>query len=180
MVNGLKKWITNGIFCDFFTVAVRTSGKGMNGISLMLLEKGMPGLVTKKQKCQGMWSSGTTFIIMEDVKVPVENLIGEENQGFNYIMNNFNHERLSMCSQANRMARVCLEESMKFAHKRKTFGKRLVDHPVIRNKLAHMARQVEATHAWLEQCIYNFDRMNAKQKKKQLSGSIALLKAQCT
>lgn len=97
-----------------------------------------------------MWASGTTFIVFEDVKVPVENLIGKEGKGFNYIMVNFNHERLSLCAQATRMARVCLEESMKFAHKRKTFGKRLIDHPVIRNKLAHMARQVESTHAWLE------------------------------
>jgi alkylation response protein AidB-like acyl-CoA dehydrogenase len=55
-------------------------------------------------------------------------------------MHNFNHERLNISIQAARMGRVCLEESMKFAHKRKTFGKKLIDHPVIRNKLAHMAR----------------------------------------
>lgn len=140
IVNGLKKWITNGIFCDYFTTAVRTGGPGMDGLSLLLIEKTFPGVSTRKMKCQGMWASGTTFIVFEDVKVPVENLIGKEGKGFNYIMVNFNHERLSLCAQATRMARVCLEESMKFAHKRKTFGKRLIDHPVIRNKLAHMAR----------------------------------------
>lgn len=96
IVNGLKKWITNGIFCDYFTTAVRTGGKGMGGLSLLLIEKSMPGVITRKMKCQGMWSSGTTFIVFEDVKVPVENLIGQENKGFSYIMKNFNHERLQL------------------------------------------------------------------------------------
>ena len=71
----------------------------------------------------------------------------------------YNINAIPLYSQANRLGRVCLEESMKFAHKRKTFGKKLIDHPVIRNKLANMARQVEASHAWLEQIMYNFDRM---------------------
>ena len=69
---------------------------------------------------------------------------------------------------------------MKFAHKRKTFGKRLIDHPVIRNKLANMARQVEASHAWLEQIIYNFDRMSQEQQNSVLSGAIGLSKAHST
>ena len=81
VVNGEKKWITNGVFADYFTVAVRTGGPGMGGLSLLLLERGMPGLQTKQMQCMGVWSSGTTYITMEDVKVPVENLIGEENGG---------------------------------------------------------------------------------------------------
>jgi alkylation response protein AidB-like acyl-CoA dehydrogenase len=63
----MKKWITNGIFCDYFTTAVRTGGKGMTGISLVLISKEMKGVQTRKMKCQGMWSSGTTFISFEDV-----------------------------------------------------------------------------------------------------------------
>lgn len=77
--------------------------------------------------------------------MPVENLIGKENEGFKYIMINFNTERLGICTEGISLARICLEESFKFAHKRKTFGKRLIDHPVIRNKLGHMAREVETT-----------------------------------
>jgi len=57
----------------------------------------MPGISTKKMKCQGVWSSGTSFILFENVKVPVENLIGKEGEGFKYIMINFNHERLLLC-----------------------------------------------------------------------------------
>lgn len=112
----------------------------MGGISMLLIEKEFPGVQLKKMKCQGMWASGTTFIIFDNVKVPVENLIGKEGDGFNIIMINFNHERLLMSNQAISLARLCVEESMKFAHKRKTFGKRLIDHPVIRNKLGHMIR----------------------------------------
>ena len=84
IVNGEKKWITNGIWCDYFTTAVRTGTKesGMNGVSVLLIERSSGGVSTRKMDCQGVWSSGTTYITFEDVKVPVENLIGKENQGF--------------------------------------------------------------------------------------------------
>jgi alkylation response protein AidB-like acyl-CoA dehydrogenase len=82
IVNGEKKWITNGIWCDYFTTAVRTGGPGMNGVSVLLIERENGGVSTKKMDCQGVWSSGTTYITFEDTKVPVENLIGKENQGF--------------------------------------------------------------------------------------------------
>ena len=106
----------------------------MGGVSLLLIERGMEGIETKQMKCMGVWPSGTTYITFDDVKVPVSNLIGKENKGFKYIMYNFNHERWQIVAQATRFARVCIEESWKYAHKRKTFGKRLVDHPVIRWK----------------------------------------------
>ena len=82
IVNGEKKWITNGIWSDYFTTAVRTGGPGMNGVSVLLIERDMGGVSTRRMDCQGVWSSGTTYITFEDVKVPVENLIGKENQGF--------------------------------------------------------------------------------------------------
>jgi alkylation response protein AidB-like acyl-CoA dehydrogenase len=65
----------------------------MNGISLILVERSMPGVTTRQMPCSGVWASGTTYITFEDVKVPVENLIGKENKGFKAIMFNFNHER---------------------------------------------------------------------------------------
>merc|ERR1719231_592102 len=102
----------------------------------------MPGVTTRKMKCSGVWSEGTTYITFEDVKVPVSNLIGKEGKGFKMIMENFNHERFAICCMTNRFSRVCLEEALKFANKRKTFGKTLVQHPVIRWKLAEMALQL--------------------------------------
>ncbi|PRP89639.1 hypothetical protein PROFUN_00903 [Planoprotostelium fungivorum] len=180
IVNGEKKWITNGVFADFFTVAVRTGGKGMGGISMMLLEKDMPGITCRQMKCSGVWPSGTTYITFEDVKVPVENLIGKENEGFKYVMYNFNHERWGIVCQASRFARVCYEESFLYAHKRRAFGQRLIDQPVVRNKLAHMARLVEATHNWLEQVTYQMDTLSHSEAISTLGGTTALLKAQCT
>lgn len=81
IVNGEKKWITNGVYSDYFTTAVRTGGPGMNGVSALLIER-TEGVSTRKMDCQGVWSSGTTYITFEDVKVPVENLLSKENQGF--------------------------------------------------------------------------------------------------
>ncbi|KAF2666955.1 acyl-CoA dehydrogenase NM domain-like protein [Microthyrium microscopicum] len=179
IVNGEKKWITNGIWCDYFTTAVRTGGKGMGGVSMLLIERG-PGVTTRRMDCQGVWSSGTTYITFEDVKVPVENLLGKENKGFNIIMTNFNHERIGIIIQCLRFSRVCYEEAMKFAHKRKTFGKKLIEHPVIRLKFAHMARQIEASWAWLEQMMYQCQVMGETEAMLKLGGAIAGLKAQST
>lgn len=180
LLNGEKKWITNGIFADFFTVACRTGGPGMKGISLLLVEKDMPGVTTRKMKCSGVWSSGTTYITFDDVKVPKGNLLGKENKGFQYIMMNFNHERFGICAMTNRFSRVCLEESLKFASKRKTFGKTLVQHPVIRWKIAEMARMIEATHSWIEHITYQMDTMGHMEAAIKLGGHTALMKVQCT
>ena len=92
VVNGEKKWITNGMFADYFTVAVRTGGEGNKGLSFLLLEKSMPGISCKQMDCSGVWASGTAFITFDNVRVPMENLIGTENEGFRYVMYNFNHE----------------------------------------------------------------------------------------
>ncbi|KAL2171750.1 hypothetical protein VTG60DRAFT_1748 [Thermothelomyces hinnuleus] len=180
IVNGEKKWITNGIWADYFTTAVRTGGPGMNGVSLLLIERDFGGVSTRRMDCQGVWSSGTTYITFEDVKVPVENLIGKENQGFRVIMTNFNHERIGIIIQCLRFSRVCFEESVKYANKRKTFGKKLIDHPVIRLKLAHMARQIEASYNWLENIIYQCQKMGETEAMLRLGGPIAGLKAQAT
>jgi len=177
IVNGEKKFITSGMKADFFTVAVRTGGEGMNGISLFLLEKGMKGITCRKLETQGWASSNTAFITFDDVKVPVENLIGQENQGFLAIMLNFNHERFAGIAMGVRGARMCIEEAVKYARVRKTFNKRLIDHQVIRHKIAEMARRVESTQAWLEQAAY---QMNNNVDPRIIGGTMALLKVQTT
>ncbi|KAI6824610.1 acyl-CoA dehydrogenase NM domain-like protein [Hortaea werneckii] len=180
IVNGEKKWITNGVWCDYFTTAVRTGGEGMNGVSVLLIERSMGGVSTRRMDCQGVWSSGTTYVTFEDVKVPVENLIGKENQGFKVIMTNFNHERIGIIIQCLRFSRVCYEESMKYAHKRRTFGQKLINHAVIRMKLAHMARQIEASYSWMESLIFQCQKMSDYEAMLKLGGAIAGLKAQAT
>lgn len=180
IVNGEKKWITNGVFADYFTVAVRTGGAGHKGISLLLIERSMPGVTTKQMNCMGVWASGTAYITFEDVKVPVENLLGQEGDGFRLIMFNFIGERFGCIVQAQRFARVCLEESFKYAHKRKAFGQRLIDNAVIRQKIAHMAKKVEATQAFLEFTTYQLNTMNVEEIIRNVAGPVALLKAQTT
>eukprot|EP01125_Pyxidicula_operculata_P008875 TRINITY_DN293_c0_g3_i2.p1 TRINITY_DN293_c0_g3~~TRINITY_DN293_c0_g3_i2.p1 ORF type:complete len:372 (-),score=85.07 TRINITY_DN293_c0_g3_i2:199-1314(-) len=179
IVNGEKKWITNGIYADYFTTAVRTGGSGMGGVSVLLIERG-PGVTTRQMSCSGLWSSGTTYVTYENVLVPVENLIGEENQGFKIIMHNFNHERMGVIIEANRLARTCYEESFKYALKRKTFGKTLMEHAVIREKLAHMIRQVESTQSIIESVIYQMNKMSHDEASLKLGGITAILKSQAT
>jgi alkylation response protein AidB-like acyl-CoA dehydrogenase len=130
IVNGVKKFISAGTHADYFTTAVRTGGEGMNGVSLLLIDKTMAGVTARKMEMQGWWCSGTALVAFDEVKVPVSHLIGKENDGFRPIMVNFNHERFVIGANANRYARVCLEESIKFARTRVTFGKPLIQHPV--------------------------------------------------
>lgn len=91
-------------------------------------------------------------------------------------MYNFNPERLGSASGATIFSRVLVAESMAYAFKRKTFGKRLIEHPVIRLKLAHMARQVESLHAWLENITYQTTQMSHTEAMIKLGGPIALIK----
>jgi alkylation response protein AidB-like acyl-CoA dehydrogenase len=178
IVNGEKKWITNGFYADYFVTAVRT-GQGNTGISVLLIERG-PGVKTLKMDCMGMSATGTAFVTFEDVRVPVSNLLGKENQGFQIIMHNFNHERLQVIVSANRLSRVCYEESFLYASKRKTFGKRLIEQPIIRDKLAHMIRLIESTHAYTEQLVYQMAKMKPEESARKLGGVFSLLKVQST
>jgi acyl-CoA dehydrogenase len=86
IVNGTKKWITNGIWSEYASMAVRTGGPGGSGLSMLVVPlKGYPGVSMRRLKVGGQISAGTTFIELDDVKVPVENLIGVEGMGMKYI-----------------------------------------------------------------------------------------------
>ena len=152
IVNGLKKWITCGMFADYFSTAVRTGGEGsgMMGVSLLLIEKSRKGVATRAMNCMGAKGSGTAYVEFDNVKVPKTNLIGD----VTVLLRNFVTERLGIALQANRFARVCLTESVSYAKRRKTFGKLMVQHPVVRYKLATMMRHVEVTQSYIESLIY--------------------------
>jgi len=147
---------------------------------MLLLERGMAGIETRQMDCQGVWASGTAYVTFTDVKVPVSNIIGVEGAGFKQIMYNFNHERWGFVVQANRFARVCLEDAVQYASRRRTFGKTLMEHPVIRWKVAEMARQIEATHCALELLTYQMTRMSKEEQNADLGADCALLKVQAT
>jgi acyl-CoA dehydrogenase len=174
IVNGSKMFITSGMRADWLTCAVRTGGEGAGGISLLLIDMNAKGVARTRLEKRGWRCSDTAAIYFEDVEVPVENLIGPENGGFMGIMRNFNSERLGMAMGCCAFARVCLKEAAEWARERKSFGKPLVGHQSIRIKLADMARQIEATQAWVDLCAWQVAN-GADQP-----ASFAMLKVQAT
>ncbi len=145
-VSGSKTYITSGIRADYYTVAVRTGGEGYGGVSMLLLEKGMPGFTTGQPlKKMGWWCSDTAELFFDNVVVPKSNLIGMENAGFLMIMNNFESERLGLACYANTLSELAFNEALNYAKNRVTFGKPLSKHQVIRHKLSDMATRLEAS-----------------------------------
>ncbi|KAJ6784676.1 hypothetical protein PWT90_00419 [Aphanocladium album] len=175
IVNGTKKWITNGCFSDYFVTGVRTGNK----LSVLLIARG-EGVETKPIKTSYSPAAGTAYVTFDNVKVPVENLLGQENKGLAVILSNFNHERWFMCTATVRAMRTIVEESLKWANQRLVFGQRLIDQAVIRNRLAKMIALVESHQSWLETITYQMCHMPYKQQAQHLAGPIGLLKMSCT
>ena len=178
IINGSKKWITNGIWSDYAAMAVRTGGPGASGLSMMVVPlKGHPGVDMRRLKVSGQISGGTTFIELDDVEVPVENLIGEEGMGMRYIMTNFNHERLTICISATRQARVALSSAFAYCLKREAFGKPLMDNAVVRHRLAKAGALLESHWSWVEQFVYQMCNMKKEDADIELGGLTAAAKA---
>ncbi|OSS51643.1 hypothetical protein B5807_03857 [Epicoccum nigrum] len=177
IVNGNKKWITNGMFSDYFMTLVRTGGPGAAGLSMLLIPRSA-GLRTRKLDVVAGPLSATTYVTFEDVKVPAEYLIGAEGQGFKQTMVNFNHERLWIAFQAIRGCRVALEDAFSWALKREAFDKTLIEQPVVRNKFGNCGRMVESLQAWTEQIIYELENLSDADGARLLGGTTALLKVE--
>mmetsp|Transcript_83109 Transcript_83109/g.152391 ORF Transcript_83109/g.152391 Transcript_83109/m.152391 type:complete len:515 (-) Transcript_83109:89-1633(-) len=179
IVNGVKKWITEGCYADYFVTAVRTGATGAGGISMLLIERG-EGIETKLIKTTYSTCPGTALVIFSNVKVPVSNLMGKEGQGFKQVMYNFNHERWLIACQLLGQARAAVADTFMWARQRKIFGKSLMDQPVIRNKLANATASLEATFALLETVTYDMCKTKGGAVGQRLAGPIALLKYQST
>ena len=146
VVNGSKTFITSGCRADQITCAVRTGGPGAQGISLLVIESNTPGYsVSEKLKKTGWWASDTAQIFFNNCRVPFQNLIGEENQGFYGIMENFQAERLQLAVMANMTSQIAVEEAINYARRREAFGKPISGFQVIRHKIVDMATQVEVS-----------------------------------
>jgi len=158
--------------------AVRTGGPGAGGISMLLINRHLPGIKCRTIEIGAGKLSATTYITFEDVRVPVHYLIGQENSGFRLIMSNFNHERLWIVFQALRGARTCLEDAMKWAQKREVFGTVLIEQPVVRHKFGLCAKRVEGLQAWTEQVVYELDCLSEEEGNRLLGGVTALLKVE--
>lgn len=170
--------ITNGIWSDYATMAVRTGGPGPTGLSVMIVPlKNHPGVTMRRLKVSGQKAGGTTYIELDDVEVPVSNLIGKEGEGMRIIMTNFNHERLIISVGVTRQARVALSAAFSYCLKREAFGKTLMDQPVVRHRLAKAGAELETMWAWVEQILYQLCHLSKEEGDRQLGGLTALAKA---
>jgi acyl-CoA dehydrogenase len=156
VVNGAKTFITSGVRADFVTTAVRTGGDGYAGISLLVIDKDTPGFsVARPLRKMGWHCSDTAELTFEDVRVPVENLVGEEDGGFVLVMQQFVNERLSLAAQGVATAQRALALAADYSKQRVTFGQPLSSRQVIRHKLVDMHRRTAAARAYVAEA---FDR----------------------
>jgi alkylation response protein AidB-like acyl-CoA dehydrogenase len=177
IVNGTKKWITNAIFADYATTAVRTGGPGRKGVSALVIPLKAKGVTCRKLENSGVHASGSTYIEFDDVEVPISNLLGRENEGFDIIMSNFNHERLWLACTSLRMARVCAEDAYIHAITRETFGRKLITNQIIRAKFSSMGRRLDSAHALMEQLVNLIDSSKGeKSNDPWVGGLLANLK----
>ncbi|HJW32491.1 MAG TPA: acyl-CoA dehydrogenase family protein [Holophagaceae bacterium] len=146
VINGAKNFITHGTVGDLAVVMARTRpGHGTDGISAFVLEKGMNGFKAGKQENKlGLRASDTSELIMEDVKVTDEHMLGGEGVGFKQAMATLDGGRISIGALGLGMAQGAFEESVKYAKQRKTFGRPIAEHQAIGFKLVDMQVQVEA------------------------------------
>jgi acyl-CoA dehydrogenase len=157
IVNGSKTLISGGLRADYVLTAVRTGGDGMRGISLLLIDADDTGVSRSPVPGFSWYNASLASIEFQDVAVPAGRLIGQENAGFAALTRQFNTERVSGIAAALALCRVCLSQAFEFARERETFGKRLIDHQVIRHKLVDMLREVRGTYAYLDSCIWQFE-----------------------
>ena len=173
VINGSKIYITGGMTSKYITTVART-GEGKNGLSIFLVESDAQGLSRTPLEKMGLWASDTATLFFEDVRIPAENMIGSEGDGFRGMMINLNGERLNIAISVNALSRVLLVDAVNYAQQRKTFGQRLADHQVIRHKFAEMARKINATQAYIEQNAWRV------QQGEQPAADAALCKVQAT
>jgi acyl-CoA dehydrogenase len=149
VVNGSKTFITNGVRAHFVVTAVKTTEEGGHqGLSFLVVEKGMKGFSVSRQLDKLGWhASDTAELAFQDVFVPDEDLLGEENRGFYLIMANFQWERLAMALGAVGSMDAVLERTLRFAGERHAFGRPIGRHQAIRHKLAEMAVKLEASRS---------------------------------
>ncbi|WP_372349751.1 acyl-CoA dehydrogenase family protein [Streptomyces sp. KL116D] len=155
VINGSKTFISNGLLSDLVLVACKTDpSAGHKGISLIVVEEGMPGF-TKGRKLDkiGQHSADTSELHFEDVRVPVENLVGEENRGFYHLMRNLPKERLGIAVHAVAGSRRAFNLTLEYAREREAFGQPIGNFQVNRHALAEMQTKIEVMQTYLDQCI---------------------------
>lgn len=157
IVNGEKTFITNGIHANYVIVVCKTDPQAIpayKGISLLIVESGTPGFKRgKKLDKIGMHSADTGELIFEDARVPVANLLGEENRGFYYLMEKLQQERLVVALETQIEAECSLDLTINYVKERKAFGSRIADFQNTQFKLAEMATEIELGRTYVNSLI---------------------------
>lgn len=173
VMNGSKVFITNGGEADTYIVFASTKpSAGSRGISAFIVEKDTPGLIIgKNEKKMGLHGSKTVQLTFENMRVPAENLLGEENKGFSIAMANLNVGRIGIAAQALGIAEAAYEYAVAYAKEREQFGKPIAQQQGVGFKLADMATQVEAAKL----LVYNAADLYSKGKECNKQASMAKL-----
>ncbi|EGA88311.1 Acyl-CoA dehydrogenase [Planococcus donghaensis MPA1U2] len=178
VINGSKVFITNGGAADTYIVFASTKpSAGSRGISAFIVEKDTPGLIIgKNEKKMGLHGSKTVQLTFDNMRVPAENLLGEENKGFSIAMANLNVGRIGIAAQALGIAEAAYEYAVAYAKEREQFGKPIAHQQGVGFKLADMATQVEASKL----LVYNAADLYSKGKDCNKEASMAKLFASKT
>ena len=172
IINGTKNWVTNGINSDIVLVfAITKKGIGHKGISCFIVEKGFKGFESGKAEDKlGIRASDTCELYFDNVKVPIENRIGEEGEGFKIALSTLDGGRIGIASQALGIAKASLDASVKYSNEREQFGKPISNNQSIQFKIAEMAMELEASRlltwkaAWAKDNHKNFSVLASMAK----------------
>ena len=144
ILNGSKTFITNGIYSDYLIVAAKTAPElGNKGISIFVVDRDAKGVSATKLDKLGWRASDTGEIAFDNVEIPAENLMGEENKGFPYIMQHFALERLIMGINAHARSEFALEYTIQYMKDRFAFGKSISKFQALRHRVAQLASEIE-------------------------------------
>jgi acyl-CoA dehydrogenase len=160
IINGAKTFITNGMFADIIVVACKVdSAAGGKGITLVVVEGDTPGFSRgRKLEKMGYHMQDTAELAFEDCRIPVGNLLGEEGQGFKYMMEKLARERLEVSVKCQAMAEECFKEGLNYAKVREAFGRPIGNFQHNAFKLAEMATEIELGRTFLNTCVEEFIR----------------------
>ena len=162
ILNGQKRWITNGGVANWYTVlATFDKSKRHKGIAVFIVDADLPGVkVGRKEDKMGQRASNTCDVIFEDVELPLDSLVGAEDNGFKVAMKTFDRSRPWIAAGAAGVIRRCLEESRAYALERKTFGVPIASHQAIQFMIAEMAIAYEATTLLCHKAAWSVDQGN--------------------
>jgi alkylation response protein AidB-like acyl-CoA dehydrogenase len=154
IVNGSKTFITNAHYGDYMVTAVKME----KGISLLVIENEMEGVTTSKLDKMGLRCSDTAEIAFDNVKVPIENLLGEEGKGFYYMMESLQTERLTVSQMCIGAMDFALEQTLQYISEREAFGKPINKFQVLRHKIVDIATEIEAWKQFMLHASYRFSQ----------------------